>query len=86
MVGERISDMTKEEFEAFLVNILDRYFVDYPLKNDPCVKSMSEVMRKKVEARKGGKVSVPPSALDLLFEQRELAGMSFLDPENSDAE
>jgi hypothetical protein len=86
MAGELIGDMTKDEFEAFLVSILDRYFVDYLLQNDPCVESMSELMRKKVEARKGGKVSIPPSALDLLFEQRELAEMSFLDPVNSGAE
>ena len=69
MASERIGDMTREELEAFVVNVIDKRYPKYPYvqKSDRPVAEILESMRRNIIKRKPGQ----PSTLDMLREDRD---------------
>ena len=69
MASERIGDMTREELEEFVFDVVARRFPKYPYvqKSDRPVAEILESMRRNIIKRKPGQ----PSTLEMLREDRD---------------
>jgi hypothetical protein len=84
MASERIGDMTREELKQFILEVIEERMQQgwYRVKSNRSPEEIWQSMRENIIPHKPG----TPSALDLLLEERELRGKTFLlprdEPEN----
>ena len=69
MASERIGDMTRDELEAFVFDVIAKRFPKYPYvqKSDRSVTEILESVRRHIIKRKPGQ----PSTLEMLREDRD---------------
>ena len=82
MASERIGDMTRDELEALIVEVITKHFGLRPFTqhDDRSASEIFKSMRKNIIKPKPGQ----PSAVDMIREDRDCHGRSAIDADTQD--